>query len=428
MKILWVCNIIPPAIAKRLNMPYSNREGWLSGLLDRVVGEQDRNHIDLAIAFPVDETVGPFDQVMQMGENMSCHCYAFVEDGNAPEKYDVELEDYFHLILDDFQPDIMHIFGTEFPHTLAAVRVFQKPEHTLIGIQGLISACAKVYMSDLPVKVQRQVTLRDMLRKDSIRQQQKKFEKRGVYEIEAIRSVKHIAGRTDFDREEVARINPSANYHYLNETLRSTFYRDRWQKTKCQTYRIFMSQGDYPLKGFHYMLQAMPKILEQFPDTELYVAGANIISKETWKDRLKRPAYGKYLLKLIKTNHLENKVFMLGKLDADQMKEQYLASHVFVCPSALENSPNSVGEAMLLGVPCVAANVGGIHNLLTDGGDGFLYPPGDVDALAGCVIEIFNKEAIVDRITDNARKHARTNHDADQNYYRLLRIYREMLS
>jgi glycosyltransferase involved in cell wall biosynthesis len=51
-----------------------------------------------------------------------------------------------------------------------------------------------------------------------------------------------------------------------------------------------------------------------------------------------------------------------------------------------------------------------------------------VDALADRVIELFSKEAIVDRITDNARKHARSNHDADQNYYRLLRIYREMLS
>lgn len=428
MKILWVCNIMLPAIAKRLNMPYSNREGWLSGLLDRVISEQDRNRIELAIAFPVEESVGAFDQVMQLGENMSCHCYAFVEDLTMPEKYDPELETYFKLIIDDFQPDIMHVFGTEFPHALASIRVFQNPEHTLVGIQGLISACAKVYMADLPVKVQRQVTFRDMIRKDSIRQQQKKFEKRGVYEIEALKSVKHIAGRTDFDRSETARINPDAEYHYLNETLRGTFYRDRWKRSNCQTYRIFMSQGDYPLKGLHYMLKAMPAILEQFPDAELYVAGSNIISRETWKDTLKLPAYGKYLLKLIRENHLEEKVTMLGRLNAEEMKRQYLASHVFVCPSALENSPNSVGEAMLLGVPCVAANVGGIHNLLTDGGDGFLYPPGDVDALADQIIEIFTKEAIVDRITDNARKHARVNHDANQNYYRLMRIYREMLS
>ncbi|MDE7429592.1 MAG: glycosyltransferase family 4 protein, partial [Lachnospiraceae bacterium] len=284
-----------------------------------------------------------------------------------------------------------------------------------------------VYMADLPVKVQRKSTFRDRVRKDSIRQQQKKFEKRGEYEIEALKRVGHIAGRTDFDLAETQKINPDAVYHFLNETLRGVFYRDRWNKNNCQTHRIFLSQGDYPLKGFHYLLQAMPRILEQFPDTEVYVAGADILKAETWKDVLKLPAYGKYLKRLIKENHLEDKVTMLGRLDAEEMKKQYLSCQVFVCPSVLENSPNSVGEAMLLGVPCVAANVGGIHNILTDGGDGFLYPPGDVEALADSIIEIFTKEAIVDRLSDNARKHARINHDADQNYYRLMHIYREMM-
>ena len=364
---------------------------------------------------------------MPLGENISCHCYGFVEDLTAPERYDTALEKHFELIINDFKPDILHVFGTEFPHALAAIKVFDRPERTLISIQGLVSAIAKVYMADLPVKVQRQSTFRDRVRKDSIRRQQKKFEKRGEYEIEAIKRTGHIAGRTDFDRAETEKINPDATYHFLNETLRGVFYRDRWNKNNCQTHRIFLSQGDYPLKGFHYLLKAMPKILEQFPDAEVYVAGADILKTETWKDALKLPAYGKYLKKLIRENQLEEKINMLGRIDAEEMKKQYLSCQVFVCPSVLENSPNSVGEAMLLGVPCVAANVGGIHNILTDGGDGFLYPPGDVDALADSIIEVFTKEAIVDRLSDNARKHARINHDADQNYYRLMHIYREMV-
>ena len=65
MKVLWVCNIMLPAIAKRLNLPCSNREGWLSGLLDRVVMEQERNRIELGIAFPVDESLGNFDRMMR---------------------------------------------------------------------------------------------------------------------------------------------------------------------------------------------------------------------------------------------------------------------------------------------------------------------------------------------------------------------------
>ncbi len=428
MKVLWICNIMLPTIARQLGVSYSNREGWLSGLLERVVLERGRNRIELGIAFPVEEDMGDFQRNMQLGESMSCRCYGFVENLDTPEIYDAALETRFQRILQDFEPDIVHIFGTEFPHTLACVRVFGQPEKTLISIQGLCGCIAEEYMADLPIKVQRQVTLRDRIRKDSLRQQQKKFKRRGAHEKEALGMTGHVAGRTDFDRTQSAKLNPAAEYHYLNETLRAIFYRDRWKRTDCQTYSIFLSQGDYPLKGFHYLLQALPKVLEQFPETHVYVAGSNIIDTQTWQDRMKLSAYGKYLRKLIKENHLTDKITMLGRLSAEDMKAQFLKSHLFVMPSALENSPNSLGEAMLLGVPCVAADVGGVHNLLTDGGDGMLYPAGDVEALADRIIETFTKEAIVERFSDNARKHARVNHDAEQNYYRLIRIYREMLS
>ena len=81
---------------------------------------------------------------------------------------------------------------------------------------------------------------------------------------------------------------------------------------------------------------------------------------------------------------------------------------------------------MLIGVPCVAADVGGIHNMLTHGGDGVLYPAGSVDSLAQKIIEIFSKEAITEKYSENARRHARDTHDADQNYYNLIRIYQEI--
>lgn len=427
MKVLWVCNIMPPTIAKQLGVSYSNREGWLSGILDRVAQEQGRNRIELGIAFPVGEEMGDLQRTIQLGENLSCRCYGFPENTDTPEVYDPILEKKFEEILADYKPDILHVFGTEFPHALACIKAYGQPARTLVSIQGLCSAIAEEYMADLPVKVQRQVTLRDRIKEDSLKQQKKKFKKRGEHEKEALLLTGHIAGRTDFDREQTARINPSAEYHYLNETLRTIFYHDRWKRTACEPYSIFLSQGDYPLKGFHYLLRALPKVLEQFPDTHVYVAGSNIIEVGTFQDRLKLSAYGKYIRKLIRENRLGGHITMLGRLTAEEMKEQYLRCHLYVLPSALENSPNSLGEAMMLGMPCVAADVGGVHNLLTDGGDGMLYPAGNVEALADRIIEIFTKEAIVERFSDNARKHARVNHDADQNYYRLIHIYREML-
>ena len=85
MKVLWVCNIMPPTIARQIGVSYSNREGWLSGILDRVAQEQGRNSIELGIAFPAGEELGDLQRTMQLGENMSCRCYGFSENTDTPE-------------------------------------------------------------------------------------------------------------------------------------------------------------------------------------------------------------------------------------------------------------------------------------------------------------------------------------------------------
>lgn len=69
------------------------------------------------------------------------------------------------------------------------------------------------------------------------------------------------------------------------------------------------------------------------------------------KEKLKIGSYGKYLRDEIVKYGLEEKVHFLGRLQAEDMCDAYLKSELFVSASALENSPNSVGEAMLLGMP-----------------------------------------------------------------------------
>ncbi|MCM1133957.1 MAG: glycosyltransferase family 4 protein [Clostridium sp.] len=429
-RVLWVCNIMLPAIGQKLNMPYSNREGWLSGIFERV--QKKEAPFALGICFPVenfaDVPVGDSGIIRKIFIE-GTKCYAFQENLNTPEIYDAGLEEAFREIILDFQPDIVHIFGTEFPHALAAVRAFGRPERTLIGIQGLCGEIAKVYMAGLPEKVQKRVTFRDFVRKDSIRRQQEKFVLRGKNEAEAIRGCGNITGRTCFDREGTAKINPAARYYPMNETLRSEFYEGRWQLRECEPYSIFLGQGDYPLKGMHFVLGAMARLLPKYPGCKLYVAGNSVIAHGTLKEKLKLPAYGKYLLELIKKYGLEGHVVMLGKLDAPAMRAQYLRSSIFVCASVLENSPNTVGEAQLLGVPVAASRTGGIPDMIADGEDGLLFPAGDEVKLAEAVERLWDREpdesglCLAERISERARRRARKTHDGESNYLKLLSIY-----
>ena len=435
-KVLWICNIMLPAIAREQGLPYSNREGWLSGIFDRI---QSVETFCLGVAFPL----SPADQrrLQAKAADMSaeeevCHfqvkgmdCYAFAENLSTPEIYDPGLERQLSAVFQNFQPDIIHVFGTEFPHALAAVRACGDPQKLLLGIQGLCGKIAEVYQAGLPRDAAERVTFRDIIRKDSIRRQQEKFRLRGEHEAEAIRGAGYLTGRTSFDREETARLNPKARYFFMNETMRREFYDGAWDQEKCQSHSIFLSQGDYPLKGMHFVLETMARLLPDFPDLKLYVAGNSVIGHSTFKERLKLPAYGKYLLSLIRKYRLSGQVVMLGRLDAEQMKEQFLRSSVFICASVLENSPNALGEAMLLGVPVAAFETGGIPDMLTDKQEGLLVSVGDVDGLAKAVKALWSREkdengqTFAQRLSNAAAARAHRTHDGEINYRRLLEIY-----
>lgn len=429
MKVLWLCNIMLPFIAKSLGQTMVVKEGWLSGLAEKLMENKEENKITYAICFPTSENfdmVKADESLFVKASARGVPYYMFREDTLHPEHYDAFLEQSLRAVVEDFEPDIVHIFGTEYPHTLAMVKAFGRPERTLIGIQGLCALYAQVYMADLPQQVYKKKTFRDRIKKDSLEEQQLKFIQRGKNEQEALAMTGHITGRTDFDRDYAKKLNPNAVYHFMNETLREEFYLDEWNIDRIERYSIFVSQGNYPIKGLHYVLEVLPEIVEAYPDTMLYVAGDVITADETIKDKIKISEYGRYLLSMIKKAKLEKHVKFLGRLQADRMCARYLKSHVFLCPSKIENSPNSLGEAMLLGVPCVAADVGGIHNLLADNCDGILYPAQKTQAMKAAIFRIFHDDKVAMSFSSNARSHAARTHNPEENYHRLLEIYHEI--
>ncbi len=423
MKVLWLCNVMLPFIAKSRGQNATVKEGWLSGLADRLLEDEKQNNIELGICFP---TTDLSVTVMEKGRAEGVTYYLFYEDTVHPECYDENLEFSLKAIVDDFKPDLVHIFGTEFPHTLAMAKAFNRPDRILVGIQGVCSEIAKEYMADLPENIQKSKTFRDILKKDSLIRQQEKFVKRGEHEIEALSMIGHITGRTPLDKKLQEKHAKKATYHFMNETLRGSFYQASWDYERCEKYSIFLSQGNYPLKGLHYVLEAMPELLEKYPEAKLYVSGDIITSYETLKEKIKIGAYGKYCLSLIRKGKLRDKVVFLGRLDEKEMLQRFLRSHVAILPSAIENSPNSLGEAMLLGMPCVASRVGGVTTLMTRE-EGFLYDKGDKDGLIRAISTVFKMGDTVAAYGRKAAVHARKTHDAEANYNRLVEIYHQIV-
>ena len=155
---------MPPVIGQYLGKECSVKEGWISGILARLAKEKEE--IELGICYPVAELAEEEKRVIQLENNKNIMCYGYVEDTVCPENYGGEsLENRLKEIIGDFQPEVLHIFGTEYGHSLAAARAMNNPYKTLIGLQGVISECAKEYMADLPIEVQSKVSFRDWLKK-----------------------------------------------------------------------------------------------------------------------------------------------------------------------------------------------------------------------------------------------------------------------
>ena len=411
MKVLWLCNNAPGVVRSALSGKQESQVNWLDHVLQDLLNQG----ITLRILYRGGGAPG---QV-----NALCS-YTPVPETPA-HIYQPQLEDYFRRELWDFQPDVIHSWGVEYHHALAMVNAAEKegmlPRMTA-SIQGLCCRIAPHYTDGLPVSALRCRTLRDMIRHDGILVQQEQCAQRGEMEIEALRKLNHVIGRTEWDRKNALEINPNVRYHHCDETLRDVFYTDQWSYSRCRKHRIFASSCSYSVKGFHILLEALALVREQYPDADITVTGRPFTASD-FKSRMRRNGYEKYLSSLVKRNRLDGAVHFLGHLSAQDMKQAYLEANVFVLCSTMENSPNALGEAMLLGLPCVAAEVGGVSSLMGEE-EGILCAPVDPESMALGICRVFAMADQAEAMGMAAGNRARKTHDPEKNLKDLLDIYR----
>lgn len=414
MKLLWLCNSIPGVIrAHRTGKP-AGAVNWV----DRVLDGLRQQGVQLRILCRGSEAVGVLD------DKCSYRCFGEY----SAHQYHEDLEALFRVELRSFRPDVIHSWGVEFSHTLAMVNAAEA-EGMLPGmvasIQGLCAVLADHYTDGIPEQVVRGSTLRDLLRRDNLAAQQEKFRLRGELEAQTVRKLHHVIGRTSWDRQHTTAWNPDVQYHFCNETLREPFYEGRWSYDLCTKHRIFAPGCGYPIKGFHLLLQAFARVVRAYPDAVLAVTGSSYLAEDL-KGRLRQGSYSRYLAGLTRQLGLENKIEFLGKRSAEGMRQAYLEANVFVMPSTMENSPNVLGEAMLLSVPCIAAEVGGVPDLMAEE-EGLCYAPEDIRALAEHIKAVFAMGDRAEAMGVRARAHARQTHDPERNLRDLMSIYEQIM-
>ena len=151
---------------------------------------------------------------------------------------------------------------------------------------------------------------------------------------------------------------------------------------------LFMGRLVYE-KGVQHLISAMPKILENYHDAKLVIAG-----KGGMLDELKAQ---------VEAMGLGQKVYFTGYLNAKQVSKMYKCADISVFPSTYEPFGIVALEAMLAGVPTVVSDVGGLNEIVEHGVDGMKSYAGNPNSLADSILELLFNPQLCESISKKAK-------------------------
>lgn len=412
MRILWFTGR-----QRKMNRSFYGGGGWIRSLGSELVRY---DNVELAWSYFSDEKQDEYDLngIHQYPMNLKPkNKFKKIYDYWAlnPEYSDEYLLDCMQAVIRKFQPDVIQVFGTE---SMFTSLIGKTDIPVILYIQGVLNPIANAYypyaMNEYTLKYWR-FDKREWLFKNGRIYREKQLAQLAENEKIVFRKAKYIVGRTHLDYEVSRFFSPSSYYFKVNEMMREPFYEGKqWVRPQTNSYRIFSTLSNVTYKGFDVILKTAKLLKEHGCNFHWRIAGL------TEKDEIVA-----LFEKLTGIRSGNVNVEYLGILGEKELKTALLESHVLVHPSYIDNSPNSVGEAQLLGLPVVACYVGGVPDFIKSGVTGELVPANDPYSLA----YILNKdmeEPFLYEYSQPAYEEATQRHDKKTILSDILNVYKEV--
>lgn len=319
--------------------------------------------------------------------------------------------------IDAFRPDLIHLFGIENP---LSVLLGGTDVPVVLHLQGLLGPVSEAYCPPGITRAafRRRFPLRETLLRNGHIYALNSLSVRACRERERLGSARWVLGRTGWDREYALRYAPQAQYFHVDEILRAPFYEKAGaaKYDATQPLRLVSTLSETIYKGFDLVLRTARRLTVAGAAFEWTVIGMGEDAP------LKR-----FFEKETGIRCADVHVRLAGCLEAEHLARMLLSSQVYVHPSYVDNSPNSLCEAQLLGLPCVACRVGGVPSLIEDGLTGLLTPSGDPDAMAAKLLGL-QDAAQRERLGRAAAGAAARRHNPETILRDLLEAYNTVLS
>jgi len=383
MKVLWFTPL-SSLYEQKIGNSY-NGGGWISSLEYKL---KSQNDIELAVAFehkdsvfkkqienvlyyPINKLKTKINKIKKLIGYIFGNI-TFIEKNIIRESL---------KIINDFKPDIIHIFGSEASY----FGLIQ--EHTkvpcIVHIQGSWPAYINAKPSGKSFFGIRHLFIDSRIHRYSVKREER-----------ILRMTKNFMGRTEWDMSIANLYAPNSRYFHCDEILRNIFIENmtEWQaKNRDKIILLTVGGGAY-YKGLDIVKKTEKLLLHLGYNIEWRLVGVSPI----------------------------------GVLDAEQLKCEFLNTDVYVHPSYIDNSPNALCEAQILGVPCIASFVGGIPSLIENGKTGLLFGVNDIYMLASQIIKIAKDKDFAKMLGDNAKKVALKRHNPEKIVKRVIEIYEKV--
>jgi len=317
-------------------------------------------------------------------------------------------------VVEVFRPDVVHLFGLENPLALAASEV-EVPK--VVHLQGLLSPYQNAFMPPglntksfvLPF------SLREWIFRNGYIFAKKSMDVRGEREYELFKKFNSFMGRTEWDFRVSSLLSPNSAYYHVDEVLRNAFYlhAGQWQGGNDRHFTIISTLSDTIYKGLDLVLKTA-RLLRRTTSIPFrwQIVGINA------SDGIVR-----FFERELDITGKDVGVEYLGVKSEDELCNLLLQANVYVHPSYIDNSPNSVCEAQLLGMPVIGCDVGGVPSLIKNAETGYLVPANAPFELSYLLREMASDRKLCERLGHNAYVAAAQRHDRNKIKRDLLQAY-----
>lgn len=329
-------------------------------------------------------------------------------------------------IIDVEKPDLVHIWGTEkFWASIYRKGYIDIP--TILDIQGLLAPYTEYYYGGLSIKeIFQSIHLKEIIMPSrTLFHKKEVFRKRGMSETANLKSFKHICYQSQWVKNYISFVNPSATLYPTKIMLRKAFIESqKW---------AFHNVGDSPVvfstcsaavtyKGMHIVIKAIALLKSKYPKIKLKLAG-NINVGNKLLD-----GYSVFLNKLIKKYGLQENVIYLGSLDENQIIAHLQEANACVIPSFVETYCLAFAESMIVGTPTIASFAGAMPELAENGKEALFYNSVDYYTCAAYIDKVLQDKRLAEKLSENGRARRMKENDIDIVVKTQLDIYNEILS